>query len=280
MGSINKINGSASDTLSKVNGTNDAVLCNMLQGGGNSADAPYFSSHSVDLNGSSNYIDLANSVNEVSTASGGISIWAKLDAASANAYLIQIASDTSVSNNRIILYYNNGNSKISYSMKYGGEAIAYNWASTGIEGDGAWHHIAMFWNPNAEAGTDMYACFDGLCQDAITCEGSFAGTVSAMMVGSATTSGSAYWDGHINEIALWNTSTEGHDPLNAAAIAEIYNNRQGMNVSKDYGNYVQSVSLTGYWKCEENTGTSLTDSSTNSNAGTLSHSSLYTTDTI
>ena len=283
MPSIQKINGIASDTISKINGTNDALLTFMNVNLGNvesvDRNIPFFNSHSIDLDGSSDYIDLANNIDLVDTDSGAVSMWVKLDASSANAYLFQLSSDTSASNNRMIIYWSHGNSKIGYTLKYGGANAQYNWASTGMKGDGAWHHVAMIWGPHSEEGTNMTACFDGACQTAIQAGGDFAGSAAAMTLGRASTGASSFMDGHIDEVTIWDTSEGGL--LDANDIDILYNNGKGCVTNRNAEDYTSSGQVAIYHKMEENTGTTVANSAVAlGNTATVSASDLWTNDTF
>ena len=80
--------------------------------------------------------------------------------------------------------------------------------------------------------------------------------------GSAT-SASKYFDGKIDEVAVWN------DELTSAEVTAIYNSGNMLNVSSDSGNYASADNLTGYYRFNEGSGTSLQDNSSNSNTGTI-----------
>jgi hypothetical protein len=83
-----------------------------------------------------------------------------------------------------------------------------------------------------------------------------------------------YFDGKIDEVAIWDAA------LSANAIAELWDQDGGtvgpsnLNVDKD--NYTNSADLQGWWRFEEGSGTSIADSSTNSNTGTLSGATFDT----
>ena len=79
--------------------------------------------------------------------------------------------------------------------------------------------------------------------------------------GSAT-SASKYFDGKIDEVAVWN------DELTSAEVTAIYNSGNMLNVSSDSGNYASAANLQGYYRFNEGSGTSLQDNSSNSNTGT------------
>ena len=76
---------------------------------------------------------------------------------------------------------------------------------------------------------------------------------------------SDFFDGKIDEVAVWNVA------LDAAAVTALYNSGNGLNASANSGNYDNSADLIGYWKFNEGTGSTLTDSTSNSNNGTLTN---------
>ena len=74
---------------------------------------------------------------------------------------------------------------------------------------------------------------------------------------------SQYFDGKIDEVAVWN------DVLTSAEVTAIYNSGNMLNVSSDSGNYASADNLQGYYRFNEGSGTSLQDNSSNSNTGTI-----------
>ena len=72
-----------------------------------------------------------------------------------------------------------------------------------------------------------------------------------------------YFDGKIDEVAVWN------DELTSAEVTAIYNSGNMLNVSSDSGNYASAANLKGYYRFNEGSGTSLQDNSSNSNTGTI-----------
>ena len=265
--SINKINGSVSDTLSKVNGTNDALLCNMLKGGLNNADAPMFNSYSVDFNGSSNYAEVDNAAGDVNGAVGTISAWVLLETTSSGCYALRTQVDT---NNYITLWYHASNNRTYMSHKGGGSAAhAYISAGETIENSGSVHHLVGTWSESAD---EVKIYLDSELKATANSLGTYSGTNSVLDIGQSTSSNN-FWKGLINEVGIWDVA------LDADAITAIYNNGKNINLTRDVGNYDNSGELVGYWKFEEGTGTSVADSSTNTNAATLSHTSLFSTTT-
>ena len=74
-----------------------------------------------------------------------------------------------------------------------------------------------------------------------------------------------YFDGKIDEVAVWNVA------LNAADVTSLYNSGNGIKASVNSGNYDKSGDLVGYWKFNEGNGSTLTDNTSNSNNGSLTN---------
>jgi len=70
-----------------------------------------------------------------------------------------------------------------------------------------------------------------------------------------------FFDGEMNNYAVFSTA------LNATNIAAIYNSGAPIDLSTNSGNYNQSANLTAWWRFNEGTGTSYTDSSGNGFTG-------------
>ena len=81
--------------------------------------------------------------------------------------------------------------------------------------------------------------------------------------GSVAGNPSDYFDGKIDEVAVWN------DELTSAEVTAIYNSGNMLNVSSDSGNYASAANLQGYYRFNEGSGTSLQDNSSNSNTGKI-----------
>ena len=79
-----------------------------------------------------------------------------------------------------------------------------------------------------------------------------------------------YFDGKIDEVAVWN------DELTSAEVTAIYNSGNMLNVSSDSGNYASADNLSGYYRFNEGSGTSLQDNSSKSNTGTITGGATWT----
>lgn len=83
-------------------------------------------------------------------------------------------------------------------------------------------------------------------------------------IGTGNLSNQHTVNGLIDETAIWSTA------LDQQAITKIYNNGAAtLNLTAASGDYDNQASLEGYWRFEEGTGTTVVDSSSNSNALTL-----------
>jgi len=69
----------------------------------------------------------------------------------------------------------------------------------------------------------------------------------------------------MDKFAIWNNT------LTASEITALYNSGEGISAASNSGNYTSSSNLVAYWEMDEGSGTSLTDSSPNSNTGTLTN---------
>jgi hypothetical protein len=119
--------------------------------------------------------------------------------------------------------------------------------------DGNWHHVAYV-STGAAATQLMYV--DGTLQGTVTATPNLSGGSTATI---ASQNGSNYFHGTIDDVRVYNRA------LSAAEVAGLYN--WGVVTG---GGAVPA--LTGWWKFDEASGTSASDSSGNSNTGTLTAS--------
>ena len=76
------------------------------------------------------------------------------------------------------------------------------------------------------------------------------------------------FDGKIDEVAVWNVVLDGDD------IAKLYEDEKPTYLTNATAyNTDRTGNLVGYWRMEENTGSEVADSSTNSNEGTITGAS-------
>ena len=155
-------------------------------------------------------------------------------------------------------YYFNYYDKINTSSIFSSTTYAIN----------NWHHVVLTIRDN-RSGVLYVNGSSALTISAANGEGGldmFSIGVDYDSTGSNPTSAgspSQYFDGKIDEVAVWN------DELTSAEVTAIYNSGNMLNVSSDSGNYASAANLQGYYRFNEGSGTSLQDNSSNSNTGTI-----------
>ena len=133
-----------------------------------------------------------------------------------------------------------------------------------------WNHFVITWHVANESRilyTNATTDVDGTKTDAFVFDAD-KDDIRAGMYGA----GAGFFTGLMDEIGIWNKQ------LDADAVTAIYNSGKPIALDADSGNYDNSDDLVGWWRFEEGSGTSVADSSTNSNAGTISGSASWSTD--
>ena len=229
----------------------------------------FINTYSIELDGIDAYVDCGDNDNlsfgDGSTDSAfSISAWIKPD------------------NNekfRIVFKYNATQSLREYYFQVaGGQKLqvglydASNLGSKSRNGvttipENVWSHVAMTYNGNGSS-TGIKIYLNGSLDNGSTGGG---GTYTAMnntseplLIGEYNGGTSA--DGEIDEVAIFNTA------LSAVDITNIYN----IGVPTDLSEF---SSLVSWWRFEEGSGTSVADSGSGSNTGTLENSATFSTDT-
>ena len=96
-----------------------------------------------------------------------------------------------------------------------------------------------------------------------------SGTVESGIDIGRQSNNSNFFNGLIDEVAIWDVE------LDADAVTAIYNSGVPTDLSEDSGNYDNSSSLISWWRMEEGSGTSVADSSTQSNAMTVTNGGTF-----
>jgi len=119
---------------------------------------------------------------------------------------------------------------------------------TSTVNDGKWHHIAATYDQ-----TNMKIYVDGKLENTLAETGTITTSSTQLILGSELNG--TYYTGSLDEIRLFNVAK-----TEAQIRADMF---QG-------GTLASSTGLVARYKCDEGTGTSLEDSSSNTNTGTLS----------
>ena len=236
-----------------------------------SAAAAFTDDYSVAFDGAGDYIDLGSPFQSTFRGSFSVSWWVNLDDATPSGNQLMFGAKTDASNLMYAGLLSSGNWYF-YTRMNGLTGANINIVS-GLSGNSAsgWIHVVvkqknnggsnaptkvMYVNGSA-ISTQTGGGLDGDDQDA------FVATQN-IYVGGYNNAGSLLSPitGKMNDVAIWNTD------LDADAITAIYNSGSPTDLTTNSGNYDNSGNLVGYWKFEENTGTTASDSA-GSNDGTF-----------
>lgn len=216
--------------------------------------------YSLRFAGVDDYVNLNSAASTVDVSRGTISVWARLQAVSDNTPIFKFYTN---SNNQATIIYLHSTNQFKFMYKAAGTNTQVIESAGSIEGDGNFHHFAMTWNVG---GNEFKAYVDGVQFGSTqTTFGTWSGTPSVFELGRNGLSGTGYWIGDIDEFSLFNVAKTGTE------IEAIYN-------SGIPNNLVGESNLSGYWRNEEGSGTTIADGSTNSNSGTLVNGTAFSTD--
>jgi uncharacterized protein (TIGR02145 family) len=144
--------------------------------------------------------------------------------------------------------------------------------------DGNWHHIAGTFN---SATNLQHIYVDGALDGSSTTSGIQKVSTSELYIGADLADGGGYTDkfpGSLDEVRVYNRA------LSTTEIQSLYtlgqSDKTNSSVSQPQGTGRLDSSLTGYWRFDENTGTSAGDSSVNGATATLTNGATWVTGQI
>ena len=249
-----KINSVTNANMAKVSNVAKAALGKI--GGIDAPSASFADDYSILFDGTNDQVNANDAGAVMSGDLGSVSMWFKMNVSAYSLTLFYFEVD---SNNRLLIYHHGGRNEFTCEHKGGGTERAIIDTTT-VEGNG-WHHFAYTWNTAADSSVlyiDGSSVGTGQAAD-------FTGTISAVSIGWRYGSG-MYYEGNINDVSVYD------DVLTAGEVGTIYNSGDPTDLSSHSG-------LVGYWKFEENTGTSVADSSSNSNVATLVNGAAFEAET-
>ncbi|TXH00473.1 MAG: LamG domain-containing protein [Candidatus Moraniibacteriota bacterium] len=193
--------------------------------------------------------------------------------ASTNAHLTIGKSESSTYRTNIN-FYNDGN----VYLNIGDNGISYGYFASN---DTEWHHLVMVFDGSQSGNANrLRVYFDGV---AVTL--TFSGTIPAATGNTSdictvdrNTANSSYSNGKIDEVRLYNRVLSATEIQSLYTIGQSDETNTGKSQPQGTGNL--DSSLAGYWKLDDGSGTSATDSSTNGNTGTLTNGPTWTTGQI
>ena len=134
------------------------------------------------------------------------------------------------------------------------------WTTSATVVAGQWQHVVVIYDDGP-----MRFYYNGTEYVSTDTEGSHTSSGTFTIGGNQTQAQNQinYYRGLIDEVAVWD------EALSASEITALYNSGAGLDASSNSGDYTSSSNLVGYFKMNEGSGTTISDSSGNGASGTL-----------
>ena len=221
------------------------------------------STSSLNFDGSNDYVEIGNNLTLLNQPlKVTISAWVKLDKLT-NHSVGQLNVIGGAKGGEWRIQYNQNTQKFDFGVKSGSS-----WYDASVAASTNWQHLVGVYD-RANGKVSIYN--NGTLSDENTnVPNSNLDTANLMWAIGGRGDGSGFNDATIDEVALWS------DVLSASEITAVYNSGYGLNVRSNFGNYISSSDLAGYWRMDEGTGSTLTDASTNNNTGSIQGASWST----
>ena len=228
-------------------------------------DTPVFTNqYSVDFDGTEDYMDAGN-ISELNSISAfTISMWINFEDITGLSVRSVFTAGTSTSN-RIEIIFNNIN-QVRFGVNGSIGSCVFDISSpTDYRSTDAWHNIVCTYD-----GTNVTLFFDGSQKSTTT--SSVPSSTSSTHGNDATVGrrtlggGSFYFNGYIDEVAIWNATLDSND------IADIYSGGPTDLTKASSYNTDRTSNLINYWRMGDDdggTGTTITDKGSGENHGTL-----------
>ena len=226
--------------------------------------AGFANAYSLDFDGTDDHIEISDDSSLALANEFTFSVWCRPTDSGGSQKLIDRGTVYS-------LHWDQENNKFGFSTTRSGNKHLYFGSTSSLN---TWYHVVGVTSGGGGSGTmALYVTEAGESFGSAATRGSLQNATtdtSSFFIGSYD--GAAYFTGLIDEVAVWDAA------LDADAVAAIYNSGVPIALDADDGNYDNSGDLQGWWRFEEGSGTSATDSSTNSNTGTFTSAPAYSTD--
>ena len=243
--------------------------------------AGFTDNYSVAFDGNNDYLDLEATFQSTFRDSFSISFWCRLTDGQPSSAQNFFGSTNASSEDTIYLQCGT-NGKIIFVVEANNDLGAY--SSSGVvfdDGDTGWKHVVLTLTHSGSGNTTPALFIDGdpvtfnTIGPVVTEANAQAFTTDQnLYIGGRNANGSLSepMAGNINDFAIWD------EALDDDAVTVIYNSGDPTDLTIDSGNYDNSGDLVGYWKFEEGSGTTATDSE-GSNDGTLENGASHDSDT-
>ena len=193
--------------------------------------------------------------------------WVKFDSVASGQYMLFYDDASGYANGFAQFFINDGEIRTQARVgNSGGVAFAKTGFTTGV-----WYMIAITYDASTLAMKYMSGGSATL-NDGGSTSISNLDVGPELRVGSDQNKGNTV-DGIIDEVCLWNTV------LPDDSLKQVYNLGKPLDVTSAAGDYTETVNLVGYWTMDVGAGSSVSDSSTNSNSLTIQGTADYTATT-
>ncbi len=262
--------------INNVTNANMAKIGNVAKAGfgkinGQSAPVSFTDTYSIDLDGTDDHMDTGLTMYNRNIT---VSAWVKQDVASYNE---GIFGDMTSSRDNIFKCDSWFSGGLWFRIGDGSSAFSFTLTSGVNIADGNWHNVIITVGGDDESDNtiDVSVWVNGVSKYDIDnySIGKDAAEFDFGVGFRHPSSGSGSFNGKIGDTAIW------QDQFTTAEAVAVYNSGTPFDLTANSSDYTSSSALVGYWKYEENTGTSVADSSTNSNNGTLSFGAAFIEDT-
>lgn len=213
-------------------------------------DGIWHNPSALEFDGVDDYVDCGNDSLLKPSTSVTIEAWIKPDTYSSNALYFIASKGTTGGKGYWIGLKSTGKAIFSVESQLSGDAVL---------SLNEWIHITGVWD-GSEQRLYVNGVLDGTVATTISTI-DYSG-VPTFRIGDQSGSTGRYFDGEIDDVRVWNVSR---------TQKQIQDNMNKELVGNETG-------LVGYWKFNEESGTTATDSTSNSNDGTIS-GATYVTDT-
>tara|TARA_R100000808_G_C2142441_1_gene150226 strand:+ start:1295 stop:2029 length:735 start_codon:yes stop_codon:yes gene_type:complete len=217
----------------------------------------FSNNYSLSFDGTNDFIAVDSVGESINKDAGTLAFWMDLAGSiTASGFIFRAQSGSLSSTDNIIqmMYHASDNElRFSYKGQGGGRRDAkIENGHTSLEGQG-WKHIVATWDTSAN---ELKIYLNGSLIDTHSSPALDAhdADLDNVDIGRNTGSGAAPFKGNLDEVAVFNTVVSASDLYNSGVVKDL---------SGESG-------LIAYWRFEEGSGSSATDSSSNSHTGTIS----------
>jgi hypothetical protein len=198
--------------------------------------------YSLDFDGTDDFVQ-ANNV--ITAYPFTMECWVRLDVTNVGQRILAI-SNTTAGNVRYSLFYFQTDGKFYIQIQ---NTTTFSSGSTTTASANTWYHLAAVFESDTSRKLYVNGVLEATGTDNVTFNNSADNKVNMGRHFSA----SLFLNGKLSDVRIWNT---------ARTAQEIADNYQKRLIGNESG-------LVGYWKLDKGSGTTVADSTTNANAGTI-----------